>query len=204
MGGRARQASLSPALGYTCGLRVVCPAPVARIAERLASVRNPFTATNDQLAIITWFQESAPAGGYGLGAVPWCGEIAGATCRGVPGRSRVITCSPPSWASTARLCGGARRSARVLAGARRHPSQPRDTRDSQARVGSRHAGVVELDCRVLGRPHACPAGHHGCGQPRLAAADGNYPSLHELRCLVAAREYDFLSLAIGLPRRTYA
>jgi cell division protein FtsW (lipid II flippase) len=60
------------------------PAPLARIAERLASVRSPFTATNDQLAIITWFQESAPSGGYGIGAVPWCGEIAGASCRGVP------------------------------------------------------------------------------------------------------------------------
>jgi cell division protein FtsW (lipid II flippase) len=60
------------------------PAPLARIAERLASVRSPFTATNDQMAIITWFQESAPSGGYGLGAVPWCGEIAGASCRGVP------------------------------------------------------------------------------------------------------------------------
>ena len=60
------------------------PAPLARIAERLASVRNPFTATNDQMAIITWFQESAPAAGYGFGAVPWCGEMAGAACRGVP------------------------------------------------------------------------------------------------------------------------
>jgi hypothetical protein len=60
------------------------PAPVARIAERLASVRSPFTATNDQLAIITWFQQSAPPDGYGLGAVPWCGEIAGPVCRGVP------------------------------------------------------------------------------------------------------------------------
>lgn len=56
------------------------PAPLARIAERLATVRNPFTATNDQLAIITWFQESAPAEGYGLGSVPWCGENAGAGC----------------------------------------------------------------------------------------------------------------------------
>lgn len=60
------------------------PAPLARITERLASVRSPFTATNDQMAIITWFQESAPSGGYGFGAVPWCGEIAGASCRGVP------------------------------------------------------------------------------------------------------------------------
>ena len=60
------------------------PAPLARIAERLATVRSPFTATNDQLAIITWFQESTPSGGYGIGAVPWCGEIVGASCRGVP------------------------------------------------------------------------------------------------------------------------
>jgi cell division protein FtsW (lipid II flippase) len=60
------------------------PAPAARIAERLASVRNPFTAANDQLAIITWFQESAPSDGYGFGGVPWCGEIVSATCRGVP------------------------------------------------------------------------------------------------------------------------
>src|SRR5262249_8042911 len=60
------------------------PAPLARIGERLASVRNPFAATNDQLAIITWFQESAPVGGYGFGAVPWCGEIAATSCRGVP------------------------------------------------------------------------------------------------------------------------
>jgi hypothetical protein len=79
------------------------PAPLARIAERLASVRRPFSATNDQLAIITWFQESAPPDGYGLGAVPWCGEIlarpAAAAC---PGRSRATTCSRPWSASTAR------------------------------------------------------------------------------------------------------
>jgi cell division protein FtsW (lipid II flippase) len=60
------------------------PAPLARIAERLASVRTPFSSTNDQMAIITWFQESAPAQGYGFGGVPWCGELAGTACRGVP------------------------------------------------------------------------------------------------------------------------
>jgi cell division protein FtsW (lipid II flippase) len=60
------------------------PAPLARVAERLQSVREPFSASNDQMAIITWFQESAPADGYGLGAVPWCGEIVAAGCRGVP------------------------------------------------------------------------------------------------------------------------
>ena len=60
------------------------PAPLARIAERLASVRTPFSSTNDQMAIITWFQESAPVQGYGFGGVPWCGELAGTACRGVP------------------------------------------------------------------------------------------------------------------------
>ena len=91
------RAGYRPWLGGTVGVLVAgawvylmtfalysLPAPLARIAERLASVRSPFTATNDQLAIITWFQESAPPGGYGFGAVPWCGEIAGASCRGVP------------------------------------------------------------------------------------------------------------------------
>ena len=52
-----------------------------RWAQRLASVREPFAASNDQLAIITWFQESTPPGGYGLGAVPWCGEVAVAVAR---------------------------------------------------------------------------------------------------------------------------
>ena len=60
------------------------PGPLARVEERLASVHNPFIASNDQLAIVTWFQESAPAGGYGFGAVPWCGEVVGTACRGVP------------------------------------------------------------------------------------------------------------------------
>jgi cell division protein FtsW (lipid II flippase) len=74
--------------GLTAALYAL-PAPTARIAERLASAREPFAATNDQMAIITWFQESAPPGGYGLGSVPWCGELAGIStgstaCRGVP------------------------------------------------------------------------------------------------------------------------
>jgi cell division protein FtsW (lipid II flippase) len=59
------------------------PGPLGRVEERLAAVRNPFVASNDQLAIVTWFQESAPAGGYGFGAVPWCSEVASG-CRGVP------------------------------------------------------------------------------------------------------------------------
>ncbi len=91
------RAGYRPWLGTTVGIAVAgawvyfgtlamftLPAPAARIVERLASMRDPFTAANDQMAIITWFQESAPPGGYGLGAVPWCGEILHSTCRGVP------------------------------------------------------------------------------------------------------------------------
>jgi cell division protein FtsW (lipid II flippase) len=59
------------------------PGPLGRVEERLAAVRNPFIASNDQLAIVTWFQESAPTGGYGFGGVPWCSELASG-CRGVP------------------------------------------------------------------------------------------------------------------------
>ena len=55
-----------------------------RVAERLASMRNPFIASNDQLAMITWFQDAAPAHGYGLTAVPWCSDLVASTCRGVP------------------------------------------------------------------------------------------------------------------------
>jgi hypothetical protein len=55
-----------------------------RVAERLASMHNPFVASNDQLAMITWFQESAPAHGYGFTAVPWCSDLVASACRGVP------------------------------------------------------------------------------------------------------------------------
>lgn len=56
----------------------------ARIRERVESAQQPFLASNDQMAHVLWFQEAAAdAGGFGFGAVPWCGEIAGA-CRGVP------------------------------------------------------------------------------------------------------------------------
>jgi len=33
---------------------------------------------------VTWFQQAAPAAGFGLGAVPWCGHAGGASCAGVP------------------------------------------------------------------------------------------------------------------------
>ena len=52
-------------------------------ASRLESVAAPFASINDQLALVSWFQQSAPAGGYGIGAVPWCG-FAVERCSGVP------------------------------------------------------------------------------------------------------------------------
>jgi cell division protein FtsW (lipid II flippase) len=53
-------------------------------ATRLESVAAPFASTNDQLALVAWFQRAAPADGFGLGAVPWCGQAAGGGCSGVP------------------------------------------------------------------------------------------------------------------------
>jgi cell division protein FtsW (lipid II flippase) len=58
-----------------------------RTAERLSSLKNPFSAANDQMAIIHDFRASIPPGwfhGYGLGVTPWCGEQAGGVCNGVP------------------------------------------------------------------------------------------------------------------------
>lgn len=56
----------------------------SRIRERVESAQQPFLAGNDQMAHVLWFQEAAgEAGGFGLGAAPWCGEMAGG-CRGVP------------------------------------------------------------------------------------------------------------------------
>jgi cell division protein FtsW (lipid II flippase) len=53
-------------------------------AARLESVAAPFSAANDQLALVTWFQRAAPERGWGLGAVPWCGYALGGACSGVP------------------------------------------------------------------------------------------------------------------------
>lgn len=52
-------------------------------AARLESVATPLASANDQLALVTWFRQAAPAGGFGLGAVPWCGH-ATTGCSGVP------------------------------------------------------------------------------------------------------------------------
>jgi cell division protein FtsW (lipid II flippase) len=53
-------------------------------AARLESLAAPLASTNDQLALVTWFQRAAPPQGHGLGAVPWCGHAAAAGCSGVP------------------------------------------------------------------------------------------------------------------------
>ena len=53
-------------------------------ASRLESVAAPFASINDQLALVSWFQRAAPAEGFGLGTVPWCGFASGRGCSGVP------------------------------------------------------------------------------------------------------------------------
>ena len=53
-------------------------------AGRLENLAAPLASANDQLALVTWFQQAAPAAGFGLGAVPWCGHAGGPSCAGVP------------------------------------------------------------------------------------------------------------------------
>jgi cell division protein FtsW (lipid II flippase) len=54
-------------------------------AARLESLAAPLASTNDQLALVTWFQRASPPQGHGLGAVPWCGHAAAtAQCSGIP------------------------------------------------------------------------------------------------------------------------
>lgn len=51
---------------------------------RLESLQDPYSAANDQMAIIHDFRAAIPPGGYGLGETPWCGEQAGGGCSGIP------------------------------------------------------------------------------------------------------------------------
>jgi len=53
-------------------------------ADRLENLAAPLASANDQLALVTWFRQAAPAAGFGLGAVPWCGFASSAACAGVP------------------------------------------------------------------------------------------------------------------------
>lgn len=53
-------------------------------ATRLESLSAPLASTNDQLALVQWFQRATPPHGFGLGNVPWCGYAATGSCTGVP------------------------------------------------------------------------------------------------------------------------
>jgi len=53
-------------------------------AGRLENLAAPLASANDQLAIVTWFQQAAPPAGFGLGHVPWCGYGGAVACAGVP------------------------------------------------------------------------------------------------------------------------
>ena len=53
-------------------------------AERLENLDAPLASANDQLAIVSWFQQAAPPSGFGLGSVPWCGFANAPSCAGVP------------------------------------------------------------------------------------------------------------------------
>lgn len=59
-----------------------------RVAARLDSVINPFSAENDQLAHVLWLGQHTPPNGYGLGAVPWCGSLPVAGCPGIPAQAQ--------------------------------------------------------------------------------------------------------------------
>ncbi|HEY2927795.1 FtsW/RodA/SpoVE family cell cycle protein, partial [Piscinibacter sp.] len=53
-------------------------------ATRLESLAAPFASTNDQLALVSWFQHATPKEGFGIGAAPWCGYAPAGSCSGVP------------------------------------------------------------------------------------------------------------------------
>ena len=53
-------------------------------AGRLENLAAPLASANDQLALVTWFQHAAPAAGFGVGSVPWCGHASAVGCAGVP------------------------------------------------------------------------------------------------------------------------
>jgi cell division protein FtsW (lipid II flippase) len=53
-------------------------------AGRLENLAAPLASANDQLALVTWFQQAAPPMGFGIGAVPWCGHTSATGCAGVP------------------------------------------------------------------------------------------------------------------------
>ena len=53
-------------------------------AGRLENLAAPLASANDQLALVAWFRNAAPAHGFGWGNVPWCGYASAGACAGVP------------------------------------------------------------------------------------------------------------------------
>lgn len=75
-------------LGGLYGFAKLPIGPAQRVAERVESVLSPFSAENDQLAHVLWFQKHTPPDGYGLGAVPWCGTLPATNCQGMPAQTQ--------------------------------------------------------------------------------------------------------------------
>jgi cell division protein FtsW (lipid II flippase) len=75
-------------LGGLYGFAKLPIGPAQRVAERVESVLSPFSAENDQLAHVLWFQKHTPPDGYGLGAVPWCGTLPASNCQGMPAQTQ--------------------------------------------------------------------------------------------------------------------
>ena len=84
----ATLALIAVLLGGLLGFAKLPGDSAARVAARLDSVSNPFSAENDQLARVLWLGRHTPAGGWGFGAVPWCGTQAVEGCPGVPAQTQ--------------------------------------------------------------------------------------------------------------------
>jgi len=78
-------------------------------AARLDNLVAPLASANDQLALVTWFQQVSPHTGFGLGSVPWCGYSAAVGCAGLPAQiqsdytfTAIVGAfgAPAAWAAT--------------------------------------------------------------------------------------------------------
>ncbi len=56
----------------------------ALVRHRIDIMREPFSAPNEHLAKLLWFQAETPFWGFGPGQSPWCGYTIGASCNGLP------------------------------------------------------------------------------------------------------------------------
>ena len=130
-------------------------------AGRLENLAAPLASANDQLALVTWFQQAAPPAGFGLGAVPWCGYGARPRCAGVPAQIQsdyTFTALVGAFGWTAAwtlTLGCALWLHRLIAHhARVTRGEPRFVAVA-GRMRERRAGVPELDRRDLGRARRC-------------------------------------------------